>query len=102
MSESPSNSRGRSPVGRGFSRATTFALLGALATTVFICAYPVVLAIQEMMTVFDAIATIASILITPVLWLATFCDVLLELIALVLTGQWNQLLVRALQLLGWS
>ena len=100
MTESPSNSRKRSPARRGSSRATTLALLGALAATVFVVAYPVVLAVQEMMAGFDTIGAIAAMLVTLVLWLETFCYALLELTALVLSGQWNQLLFRASQLLG--
>ena len=100
MTASPSNSRKRSPAQRGSRRATTLALLGALAATVFVVAYPVVLAVQEMMAVFDTIGAIAAMLVTLVLWLETLCYALLELITLILSGQWSQLLVRPSQLLG--
>ncbi len=55
-------------MGWGFSRATTLALLVALGGTVLICAYPVVLGVQEMIAVADTIGVIASILVTFVLW----------------------------------
>jgi hypothetical protein len=88
---------------RPFRRILSLAVLSAFCLTVVAFVSFVVVVMHAAMKVLDAIGVaLESLPAALMLWLWPYINSLIELIALVLTGQWTPLLMRFSHLLGSS
>jgi hypothetical protein len=96
---SRNHARGRRPS----RRILSLAVLSAFSLTVIAFVSFVVVVMQAAMKVLDAIGMgLESLPAALMLWMWPYINSLIELIALVLTGQWTPLLMRFSRLLGSS